>query len=105
MKTIVDSILINRLQLESTSSDVTLNCLVYEDGKSYESDIILSATGMNQLLNELQFRGIDLNFDERAEEVRLPDGSMLVHLDLTHAETPVFLPLYSIPNQVRLMRA
>jgi hypothetical protein len=106
MKTIVDSILINRLQMESSSNEVLLNCVVYEEGESYESDLILSSTAMNVLLNELAFRGIELNFDSEGEEVRLPDGEWLYSLDLSRRmSAPVFLPLYSIPDQVRLMRA
>jgi hypothetical protein len=106
MKTIVDSILINGLQMESTSTDVTLNCIVYEEGQTYESDLILSATAMNQLLNELLYRGIELNFDEHAEEVRFPDGTSMLHLNLSDTmSNPVFLPMYSMPDQVRLMRA
>lgn len=106
MKTLVDSILINRLQMESSSNEVLLNCVIYEEGGQYESDVVLSATAMNVLLNELAFRGIELNFDTDGEEVRLPDGEILYALDLSQSmQAPVFLPLYSIPDQVRLMRA
>lgn len=106
MKTLVDSILIQRIQMESNTTDVVLNCIVYESGEDYTSDIVLSAHAMNLLLNELAYRGHELDFDASCDEVLFPDGNTLITLDVTkkHAD-PVFIPLYSLPEKTMLLRA
>lgn len=106
MKTLVDSILLNSIQFESSSTEVLLNCLVFEGEHRYESDIILSTTSMNQLLSELIARGIELDFDKDFDTIILPDGESMCRIDLNKVvDLPVFLPLYSMPEQVRLLRA
>jgi hypothetical protein len=106
MKTLVDSILLNSIQFESSSTEVLLNCLVFEGENRYESEMILTTTSMNQLLSELIARGIELDFDSNLDTIILPDGESLYRVDLTKViDVPVFLPLYSMPEQLRLLRA
>jgi hypothetical protein len=106
MKAIFDSILLNSLQLESNSEDAVLDCTIFEKGMQYDSEIVLSATALNQLLNELSCREIELDFDNGCTEIRLPDGGTVVHMQLdTPDQQPIFLPLYVLPEQIRLLRA
>jgi hypothetical protein len=106
MKTLVDSILIQRIQMESNTTDVVLNCIVYEAGMDYASDIILSSHAMNLLLNELAYRGHVLDFDAACDEVCFPDGHTMYSLDVAKNEDhPVFIPLYSLPEKTMLLRA
>lgn len=100
------SILLNRIQIESNSTDVILDCEVYEDGDHYSSEIVISNTTMNQLLNELSFRSFELDFDNGWNEIRRMDGSMLLTMDLSGVnEQPIFIPGYVLPEQIRLLRA
>ena len=106
MKTVFDSILLNRLQMESNSNEVTLDCTVYERGNQYETEFVLSGSAMNQLLNELACRDIELDFDQNCDEITLPDGTTIYHMNLGGtAGNPVFLPLYVMPEKLRLLRA
>jgi hypothetical protein len=106
MDTIFDSILLNSLQMESGSSEVTLDCTVYEAGTNYDTQLVLSSTGMNRLLSELSFRDIELDFDGGCSMIALPDGTIVSHMDLRSAfEKPVFVPLYIMPENLRALRA
>jgi hypothetical protein len=106
MKTIFDSILLNRIQFESSSTEVQLDCCIYENGNSYESQIFVSMSAFNQLLCELSVRGIDLNMDENLDTIRISDQEEVYSLDLTNeTEKPVFLPYYCFPEQNKLLRA
>jgi hypothetical protein len=104
MKAIFDSILLNSLQIESHSEEALLDCTIFEKGHQYQTEIVLSSTALNQLLNELSCREIELDFDGCAE-IRLPDGGTLMHMQLDQADQPIFLPLYVLPEQIRLLRA
>jgi hypothetical protein len=106
MKTIFDSILLNRIQFESSSAEVQLDCCVYENGTAYESQIFVSMSAFNQLLCELSVRGIDLNMDEKLDTIVISDSETIYSLDLTNeTEKPVFLPYYCLPEQNKLLRA
>ncbi len=106
MKTIFDSILVNRIQFESSSTEVQLDCCVYENGSSYDSQIFVSMSAFNQLLCELSVRGIDLNMDEDLDTIVLSTDEIVYSMDLTKDdEKPVFLPYYCFPEQNKLLRA
>lgn len=106
MKTIFDSILVNRIQFESSSTEVQLDCCVYENGSSYDSQIFVSMSAFNQLLCELSVRGIDLNMDEDLDTIVLSTDEIVYSMDLTKdEEKPVFLPHYCFPEQNKLLRA
>lgn len=79
---------------------------MFEGDQHYESEIVLTNTSMNQLLNELIARGIELDFDKDFDTIMLPDGESLCRVDLNKVtDNPVFLPMYSMPEQLRLLRA
>lgn len=106
MKTIFDSILVNRIQFESSSTEVQLDCCVYENGSSYDSQIFVSMSAFNQLLCELSVRGIDLNMDDDLDTIVLSNDEIVYSMDLTKdEEKPVFLPYYCFPEQNKLLRA
>jgi len=106
MKTIFDSILLNRIQFESSSKEVQLDCCIYENGTAYESQIFVSMSAFNQLLCELSVRGIDLNMDDNLDTIVISDSETIYSLDLTNeADKPVFLPYYCLPEQNKLLRA
>lgn len=106
MKTIFDSILLNSLQMESNSEEAILDCTVFENGDSYQTEMVLSATALNQLLNELSCRDIELDFEQQWNEIPLPDGGTVFHMPLdTQDGQPIFLPLYVLPERIRLLRA
>lgn len=106
MKTIFDSILVNRIQFESSSTEVQLDCCVYENGSSYDSQIFVSMSAFNQLLCELSVRGIDLNMDDDLDTIVLSNDEIVYAMDLTKdEEKPVFLPYYCFPEQNKLLRA
>ena len=106
MKTIFDSILLNRIQFESSSTEVQLDCCVYENGSSYDSQIFISMSAFNQLLCELSIRGIDLDMDEHMDTIVLSDEEVIYSMDLNrNTEKPIFLPYYCFPEQNKLLRA
>lgn len=106
MKTLFDSILLNRIQFESSSTEVQLDCCVYENGSSYESQIFISMSAFNQLMCELSVRGIDLDMDERLDTIVISESEIIYSMDLTsEIEKPVFLPYYCFPEQNKLLRA
>src|SRR4051812_2601698 len=106
MKALFDSILLNRLQMESNSNEVTLDCTVFEHGNQYETEFVLSGSSMNQLLNELACREIELDFEHNCDEITLPDGTTVYHMNLEAGQAnPIFLPLYVMPEKLRLLRA
>ena len=82
MKTIFDSILVNRIQFESSSTEVQLDCCVYENSSSYDSQIFVSMSAFNQLLCELSIRGIDLDIDENLDTIVLSDEEVIYSMDL-----------------------
>lgn len=106
MRTLFDSMIVNRIQLESFSNDVLLNCFIFEEGQNYETDVVLDATAMNQFLIELSMRGIELDFEANGDIIQLPDGEIIQSIDLSKREMdPIYLPLYCLPAQARLLRA
>ena len=106
MKTIIESILENRNQFERSSKEDQLDCCVYENGSSYDSQIFVSMSAFNQLLCELSVRGIDLNMDEDLDTIVLSNDEIVYSMDLTgDDEKPVFLPYYCFPEQTKLLRA
>lgn len=106
MNTIFDSILLNSLQMESNSQEAVLGCTIYERGHQYPTEVVLSGTALNQLLNELSCREIELDFDNGWNEIRLPDGGSVYHMQFDEpGQQPVFLPLYVLPERIRLLRA
>lgn len=106
MKTIFDSILLNRIQFESSSQEVQLDCCVYENGSSYESQIFISMSAFNQLMCELSVRGIDLDMDEHLDTIVISETEVIYSMDLTNEiEKPIFLPYYCFPEQNKLLRA
>ena len=91
--------------MESNSEEAILDCTVFEKGSQYNTEMVLSATALNQLLNELVCRDIELDFDQW-NEIRLPDGETIFRMQLDHVDQkPVFLPLYILPERIRLLRA
>ena len=72
--------------MESNSEEAVLDCTVFEDGRQYNSEIVLSATALNQLLNELVCRDIELDFDSQWKEIRLPDGGTVFHMQIDTAD-------------------
>ncbi len=105
MELLFDSILLNSLQMESQSGETLLDCTVYERGHSYDTQIVLSDTAMNLLMNELACRDIELDF-EKGDRIPMPDGTEIYHLNLDSADrNPLFLPLYILPESMRLLRA
>lgn len=106
MKAIFDSILLNSLQMEERTGEILIDCTVYEDSAIYDTQFVLSDTGMNCLLNELSCRDIELDFENGCDLIRLSDGTEVYRMDLTGSTVnPVFLPLYVMPQQLRLLRA
>lgn len=106
METIFDSILLNSLQMESGSSEITLDCTVYEGGANYDTQLVLSATGMNALLSELGSRNIELDFEDNCQELSFADGTVVYHMDLrSEYENQVFVPLHIMPENLRALRA
>ncbi len=91
--------------MESNSEEAILDCTIFEKGSQYNTEMVLSATALNQLLNELVCRDIELDFDQW-NEIRLPDGGTIFRMELDQVnEKPVFLPLYILPERIRLLRA
>lgn len=106
MKTIFDSILLNRIQFESSSTEVQLDCCIYENGTAFESQIFVSMSAFNQLMCELSVRGIDLDMDENLDTIVISDSEVIYSMDLTSStDKPIFLPYYCLPEQNKLLRA
>ncbi|MNE94384.1 hypothetical protein D3C80_1923410 [compost metagenome] len=83
-----------------------MDCCVYENGSSYDSQIFVSMSAFNQLLCELSVRGIDLNMDEDLDTIVLSNDETVYSMDLSKDdEKPVFLPYYCFPEQNKLLRA
>lgn len=106
MELLFDSILLNSLQMESNSGETLLDCTVFERGHSYDTQIVLSDTAMNHLMSELACRNIELDFEQNCDRIPMPDGTEIYHMNLDSQErNPLFLPLYILPETMRLLRA
>lgn len=103
MNTIFDSILLNRIQIEEHSSQVQLDCIIYENGVASDSQLFLTASNFNQLLNELCIRGIEIDFDQF--DTLVISSEEIIHCLELNTESPVFLPFYCIPEEKMLLRA
>jgi hypothetical protein len=105
MKTLFDSVLINRIQLESNSSEVQLTCRIFENKESYDTEVFLSMSAFNQLLCELEFRGFDIDMDRDMDFIQFGPDDYVYTMDLSKIEQPCFLPLISLPKENKLLRA
>lgn len=104
MKTLFDSIVINRLQMSSFTEDTTLACTVFESGDQYDTELVLSATSMNQLLNELALRDIEVDFEVNSIELNFPSGEVVIQKFFSE-EFPVIIPPMVLDETRWLMRA
>lgn len=106
MKVLFESILINRIQLESNSNEVQLSCTVFEQGSSYDKESFISMSAFNQLLCELDVRGIQLDMERGWDLIQTSEDEYIYTMDLNaQLDRPVFLPLVCIPKENRLLRA
>ena len=106
MKVLFDSVLINRIQMESNSSEVQLFCTIYEQNENYDTEIFMSMSAFNQLLGEFDVRGIELDMDNNMDVIVFGPEEYIYTMDLSKTiDRPVFLPLVSLPKENRLLRA
>lgn len=106
MKVLFDSVLINRIQLESNSNEVQLFCTVYEQDSTYEKESFISMSAFNQLLGEFDVRGLNIDMDKGWDLIQINANEFVYVMDLNEATSqPVFLPLVCLPKENRLLRA
>ncbi|AEA43071.1 hypothetical protein [Fluviicola taffensis] len=105
MKTLFDSVLINRIQLESNSSEVQLTCRIFENKESYDTEVFLSMSAFNQLLCELEVRGFEIDMENDMDFIQFGPDDYVYTMDLSKEEHPCFLPLLSLPKENKLLRA
>lgn len=106
MKVLFDSVLINRIQMESNSNEVQLFCTVYEQGASYEKESFISMSAFNQLLCEFDVRGIQIDMENGWDFIQTSEDEYIYTMDLYNlVQQPVFLPLVCLPKENRLLRA
>lgn len=102
MKTLLDSIVLNRIQFESTSNYVQLFVNESTGDMEYEAQYFFSMDQFNLILNELAAREIELNFDAM-DSIILPGNEEINYMDLS--ANPIILPAYCMPKQSLAMIA
>lgn len=105
MKALFDSVWINRIQMESNSSEVQVTCKIYEEGQSYDSELFLSMSAFNQLLCELEVRGFELDLENGMDFIQFGPDEYLYTMDLSKEIRPCFIPLVCLPKENKLLRA
>ncbi len=105
METFLNSILVKRIVFESNYEGILMNCEVFDSGRKYNSDFVLSSNSFNRFLNECSARGISFDFETNLVEHSINDGNTISILDINTEENLVFLPSYCLPKTRYQMRA
>lgn len=101
-----DSVLIERIIMEETSGSIVLKCTIFEGSGSYSSDLLITSSGLNNLLCELSVRGIELDLEKHLIPVPVSEDETIFIIECArHFDEPIFLPMYALPQQVVKMRA
>jgi hypothetical protein len=101
-----DSVFVERIIIEENSSTVVLNCTIFEGSVQYKSDLMISHSGLNNLLCELSARGVDIDLEKHLVPIYLGEDDLMYIIECSKFfDEPVFLPMYAMPEQLVKMRA
>lgn len=101
-----DSVFVERIIIEESSSTVVLNCTIYEGSNQYKSDLMINQSGLNNLLCELSARGVDIDLERDLIPINISEEEVMYIIECSKFfDEPVFLPMYAMPQEVVKMRA
>ena len=101
-----DSVFVERIIIEESSSTVVLNCTIYEGSNQYKSDLMINQSGLNNLLCELSARGVDIDLEKHLLPINISEDEVIYIIECSKFfDEPVFLPMYAMPQEVVKMRA
>jgi hypothetical protein len=106
MKTIYESILIQSIQWEGSSSEIMITGEISDRMGSYSGEVYLPAHDLNKILGILSTNGFEIDMDKNWNAITMPDGEMLYFLEIPKdlAEQMV-LPFSYLPLEHKLLRA
>jgi len=107
MKTIFESLKINKIIFETGDSDVIVNTNIQQGGMSYESDIVINHSDLNALINRMQQK-VNENIDISSlfESEKMYNGNLLYTLDVEKViNEHILIDSMSFNNHIKQIRA
>ncbi len=106
MKTLIESIKINTISFESGDTNVYVNAILSKEKLSYPSDLIISYTDLNVIINKLQQQNPDEDISTFFDEEKMYDGSTYYKLNSSKYSNTNFQVNYlEFTNKVKQIRA
>jgi len=102
-----DNISVNKIVFETGNEDVSVNANVQKGNLTYDSELVISFSDLNLLINKIQ-KNVSENTDVSSlfESEKMYNGNLLYTLDLEKKITyPISLGVIEFNNNVRQIRA
>jgi hypothetical protein len=102
-----DNISVNKIVFETGNEDVSVNANVQKGNLNYDSELVISFSDLNLLINKIQ-KNVSENTDVSSlfESEKMYNGNLLYTLDLEKKITyPISLGVIEFNNNVRQIRA
>lgn len=104
MGTLFDQVVIHRVEFSNLTTDVLLSCSVNSTTSNYAMDVVMTSSGMNELINSLYKLEYDVDLETGLMRYVSPEGEELTIKEFESQESPV-IPYYLLPSTRYLMRA
>ncbi len=107
MKMKFDNISVNKIVFETGNEDVSVSANVLKGNLSYETELVISFSDLNLLINKIQKNGPEnKDISSLFESEKMYNGNLLYTLDLEKKISyPISLGTIEFNNNVRQIRA
>lgn len=107
MKATFDKMSIHQITFETGESDVWVNTTIQQGNLSYDTELVISFTDLNVLINKMQ-KEVDNQIDISSlfETDKMYNGNLMYSLDLgKKMNTSIQLEFMEFNNSIRQIRA
>jgi hypothetical protein len=106
MKTLIESIKINTISFESGDTNVYVNAILSKEKLSYPSDLVISHTDLNVIINKLQQQNPESDISSYFDEEIMYDGSSFYRLNSAKYSTTNFqVNHFEFTQKIKQIRA
>ena len=106
MKTLIESIKINTISFESGDKNVYVNATLSTGNLNYPSDLVISNTDINLIINKLQQQNPDEDISTFFDEEKMYDGSIFYKLNSSkYTTTNFYVNQLEFSQQIKQIRA
>lgn len=107
MKAVFDKINIHKITFETGDSDVCVNTTIQQGNLSYDSELVISFSDLNILINKMQKQiGDQIDVSSLFESDKMYNGNLLYNLDVEKKlNTPILLESMVFTHSIRQIRA